>query len=448
MLVWPTDFGRSLPIISAINGISYDRFRLVAQSLFINHVLLTLVRIVKNSLLVFEFPSGDEPLCRHPYLWIAKEFTNEIVVSPSSNIVTEYLQKYTVHGLNVDSDKLHDYYLPGWYAEASRWCSSGMKEIGHDFEGLKRLNASFERSESQIPGGLDVTLRMVAFGNSFMHEEIWTLKSLCTHMPRSFIVNLPTKVNYRKKWVLVPDIQRLDEEKEKKGADLLKIVLSKWGNIQRNSIQVRSKLQDGDAGEPIMSRVKVLNSAEMKKKAISMFQDCTWLQRTLSGVEQEGKLSYSRTEFQETYLGVIENIWSRISEYKIPLTIVHGDMRGVNIIRYKKKDEPMDIYFLNYGKTCISHPFIDAVTVSKDLMGKIDSDALGEYFKYWKNYEGKEKMVELLHIVDDLCKIIVHLQRHHKAMHCSEYVDDFEEIQQYSEIAELFGKYGRMLAPF
>lgn len=447
ILTWKTDSGLKLPIIAAINGTNYDQFRMFAQHLITNDVPINLVRIVKNSILVFEFPFGDEPLIAGPLMWLKKESVTEINVDPPSTTLTEYLQKYTVDGLRVDAQELHDYNLPRWYNAASTWSKLGVQEIGHHFFGLKRLNSSFERAESRVKAQLGTTVMMIAFGRSFMHEEIWTLRALCTHLGPFFMANLPFKVDFIRQWVLVPDVHILEPNNVQKGPEVLKLVLKNWGEIQKSAIRVRFLLENGRRESP-KSKVQALDMEEMTRRAYLMLENHEWVQKKILGIQQEGKEAYSITEFKNTYLTVLGNIWSLINEYKIPSTLVHGDLSERNIVKFRKRNGDLDVHFLNYGNTCISHPFVDAVTVCKDMCGKIDSTILGEYFEYWKDFERKERMIDLVHIVEDLCTIILHLQRHYKRVHGSELNQDFSEVQENSDLLALFEKYGGTLASF
>ena len=91
---------------------------------------------------------------------------------------------------------------------------------------------------------------------------------------------------------------------------------------------------------------------------------------------------------------------SQLAEYKIPQTLVHGDLHLGNVALYN------DNYLLfDWTDSCISHPFFDMFQLFFAENNTSVKDLQDEYLAKWNFYEPKSRLLEAWELAKPLCAL-------------------------------------------
>lgn len=108
-----------------------------------------------------------------------------------------------------------------------------------------------------------------------------------------------------------------------------------------------------------------------------------------------------RSEFyrMRDLLPLIKNTCHRLREYKIPMTLVHGDFATRNMsLLFDGSDNDSNILLFDWQYACISHPFCDL----HEFYEFASEDVLTEYLDLWIDYEPYSRAREALELAKDL----------------------------------------------
>src|SRR5262249_29350689 len=87
---------------------------------------------------------------------------------------------------------------------------------------------------------------------------------------------------------------------------------------------------------------------------------------------------------------------AQLADYRIPPTLVHGDLHMGNVALRYGEDGQRTFLFFDWTDACISHPFLDLIA----LTGSLDSDAreaiAASYLEPWTNFESMPRLRQML----------------------------------------------------
>ena len=129
--------------------------------------------------------------------------------------------------------------------------------------------------------------------------------------------------------------------------------------------------------------------------------------------EALAELSTAEIERLHTLVPTLKHLCSQLANYKIPATLVHGDLHLNNIALYKH-----NYLFFDWTDGCIAHPFFDLFELffAKDrqwflgrLKGfwlpKLQKRLRDRYLSQWTQYESSERLLEAWNLAKPLCAL-------------------------------------------
>lgn len=132
-----------------------------------------------------------------------------------------------------------------------------------------------------------------------------------------------------------------------------------------------------------------------------MTSDAEWFEAQCIGLKRDGAVAYTKEQYQQKYLESVGRVLDELSGYKVPLTIVHGDLNPINIFRPGSDGK---YRFFDYAYTCLSFPFFDAVVLCDVCI--VERTELKDYLSLWTGFEKLDKLEELVALVRKVRSVI------------------------------------------
>ncbi|KAI0558545.1 hypothetical protein FGB62_203g01 [Gracilaria domingensis] len=88
---------------------------------------------------LFEVLSKNEAEGTSHGHWVEQSDAESVVVDPPSQLVTEYLQKYKLHGLSVNEKRLYPFSRAGWFERARFWAEKKLNDYGYEVQTIEKL---------------------------------------------------------------------------------------------------------------------------------------------------------------------------------------------------------------------------------------------------------------------------------------------------------------------
>lgn len=271
----------------------------------------------------------------------------------------------------------------GWFSSVNQWIEEQLLEL--DYKQLAPVKCIKSWSISCI-------LRVPTTAGNIYLKEASTLPLFCdepvvtTELAKLFPEHIPTilSINPQHHWMLLADFgEPIGRKAPKK---LQQDVYSLLAKIQIKSVNhIDTLLSVGCLDrrlEQLVTQIDVL------------FND----ENTLSQLKTaEIKQLHALTPH-------LKNLCSQLADYKIPQTLVHGDLHLGNAALSK------DNYLIfDWTDSCISHPFFDMfelfftrknIPFSPRIRGLRD-----EYLSQWTVYEPKSRLLEAWTLAKPLCAL-------------------------------------------
>lgn len=348
------------------------------------------------TLVIFDVDSTS--LLRSPekHNWLPQSVADTVSVSPPSNAVVRYLKEFKEFGLNVNGDRLFPYSCPGWFDMAKSWMNKKLEDLGHDVESLKQKRNGRSSYIICARARSGAKFYMKAFLPRSFNKEVTVSCALAETMPETF--SKPLTVDNVRQWMLMSDYGTALEWHEclwETNPELVKRILCAWPEIQKKSIPNIDKL--GGLGIPVYDGLRYEQSVH------EMLNDPEYIEAQWEGMTEEERIEYGKEGYKKEVMKYVNRLWEKLSEYKVPLTLVHGDLNAVNVI----PDGIGNFRFIDFACTSVSVPLVDACY----FMIACDGESGDPYFylELWTEYESMERRRELVTVVEDLGKVELQL---------------------------------------
>lgn len=346
-------------------------------------------------LLIFEIPDTDTPEPPHGYKWFPREQCSKVCVQPHIDEVVRYLSEYERIGLEINGDRLRPYSRPGWFRLICNRITAFLQlHYQYEVDNILQLRSDGESCIIQAITRNGPKFYLKATGEGAWNEEISVTQTLGRQMPAYF--ETPLLIDEEERLMLMKDYgPTLPDRGPNSNVDPLFItrVLVQWGQIQKNSIPLLDSLKRG--GVPIR------DCTYMKLRAREMVEDLRWFTMQQRQIARMAKTcsnraylsvyeSWEQTAYASEYLKFLNRLDEKLCSYKVPNSLVHGDLNEVNTIPMQDGSYK----FIDFAYTEISHPFIDALDCANNDISNIYA-----YLSLWEEYEPIERLQELMGIV-------------------------------------------------
>ncbi len=125
------------------------------------------------------------------------------------------------------------------------------------------------------------------------------------------------------------------------------------------------------------------------------------------------ELSSTEIERLNMLLPTLKNLCTQLTNYKIPQTLVHGDLHLNNIALHEG-----NYIFFDWTDGCIAHPFFDLFLLSREnnqkslrmwlenlLIRQSREHEWDQYLSQWSHYETKERLLDAWEIARPLAAL-------------------------------------------
>ncbi|PXF42199.1 hypothetical protein BWQ96_08067 [Gracilariopsis chorda] len=126
---------------------------------------------------------------------------------------------------------------------------------------------------------------------------------------------------------------------------LVRKVLDEWGGMQEASIEVIDDLKK--AGVPVVS------GPEIKNRLVTIMSDPSWYDAQLKQLKR--RVMKAREEYTKLFIDYADDVWHKVSQFKVPLTLVHGDLNPANTVL--RSDGGLT--FFDFEANCIRYALVE-----------------------------------------------------------------------------------------
>ncbi|MGB3637256.1 MAG: phosphotransferase [Rivularia sp. (in: cyanobacteria)] len=292
------------------------------------------------------------------------------------SVVEEYLTE-------IESGNIPEVRSPwarvGWFDSASQWMKEQLQELNY-----KQLSSI----ECIKNWGISCVLRVNTDCGNLYLKEASTLPLFCNEpvvtkeLASLFPEHIPTvlSINSERHWMLLADfgepIGRNSSVKVKK--DVYRLL----PQIQIKSVEhIDNLLNIGCLDRRLEKLATQIDALFNDKFVLSQLKEAE--------IEQLIKIAPH-----------LKILCSQLAEYKIPQTLVHGDLHLGNVALYN------DNYLLfDWTDSCISHPFFDMFQLFFAENNTSVKDLQDEYLAKWNFYEPKSRLLEAWELAKPLCAL-------------------------------------------
>lgn len=96
----------------------------------------------------------------------------------------------------------------------------------------------------------------------------------------------------------------------------------------------------------------------------------------------------------------LKAICAELASYRIPATLVHGDLHMSNVAK------PAEHYlFFDWSDACITHPFLDMIDILHERDPALQLQLRDCYLAEWRDYESPERLLTLWQLAYPLCAL-------------------------------------------
>jgi len=269
--------------------------------------------------------------------------------------------------------KRPDWFLQGWFAEASAWMAETLTAQGYQLLRLPEpykhgaISAVLLAETDQGSVYFKVAIKLPLFG----HEPKLTL-ALGELYPD--VIQAPLAIDEARRWMLTIDIGTI-LRMSKPSQHMLEAVLRTHARLQMDTVSHIDQLFEVGC---LDRRLDVLAS---QIGGLLADEGCC---SSLSADE--------RAEWQASGER-LKDLCQQLAGYHLPYTLVHGDFHGGNIALQGER-----IRFFDWTDACVAHPFFD-LTPFINLDEPEKAAALQEaYLSEWMAYEPIERLREACRI--------------------------------------------------
>ena len=327
------------------------------------------------------------------------------------SIIEEYLTE-------IESGNIPEVRSPwarvGWFDSASQWIEAQLLKLNYQ---------QLSSVECIKIWGISCILRVRTNKGNLYLKEASTLPLFCnepvvtTKLAKLFSEHIPTvlSIDFERHWMLLADFGKpIGRDAPIK---VQKDVYRLLAQIQIKSVEhINSLLNVGCLDRRLEKLATQVDDLFTDENAISQLKE-----------DENNQL--------KTLAPHLKNICFQLAEYKIPQTLVHGDLHLGNVAFYN------DNYILfDWTDSCITHPFFDMFEFYFSRNIPLLSSAKSvrdEYLTQWTIYEPKSRLLEAWKLAKPLCAL------HHAVTY--QYISNCLELREKQVFSMANGNFLREL---
>lgn len=268
---------------------------------------------------------------------------------------------------------------PGWFRPSEVWINAQLTHLGTPSTGpVEQVKHSFLSCVLRAPTTAGWVYFKASNGSSLMVNEAVLTQALARRFPWALPQTLA--IDPARDWMLLVDFGR--EIGWGAPVETRAAVLSAFGQLQLASAdQVAELLSDGCTDRRLPKLVEQIEPL-LTDQAVLALIDAEQQQRLLAAAPRLAELC------------------TRMAEYQVPPTLVHGDLDMPNIAQRGEH-----FVFFDWSDACIAHPFVDTITILHEDDQALQARLRDAYLATWTRYEPRERLLELWQLAAPICAL-------------------------------------------
>ena len=111
-------------------------------------------------------------------------------------------------------------------------------------------------------------------------------------------------------------------------------------------------------------------------------------------------LNVAEVEKLQALAPQLKTMCAALASYKVPQTLVHGDLHLSNVARQGGK-----YLFFDWTDACVTHPFLDMIDILREKDESAQARLRDRYLALWSDYEPPERLQEMWVMAEPLCAL-------------------------------------------
>lgn len=282
---------------------------------------------------------------------------------------------------------------PGWFHEVSIWIETQLKILG--YKQISPIKYVKSRSISCILS-VETTRGVLFFKESPTYLPLFCDEpKVTTALTDLFPQNMPSviSIDNQHHWMLLADFGKPIGNKT--SSKMRQEICRLLAQIQIQSVKYCDRLF---AAGCLDRRLDVLK---------------TQIEPLIQDKDALSELSSTEIERLKSLVPILKNLCDKLANYKIPETLVHGDLHLYNVALHEG-----NYIFFDWTDGCISYPFFDLFLLSREnnqrslkmwlyglLTRKSREHEWDQYLSQWEHYEPKERLLDAWKIARPLAAL-------------------------------------------
>lgn len=322
-------------------------------------------------------------------IWCDRQMlANGLFIDPQHQSVVE---KYLIELENKRIPKLRPPWArSGWLAEVCTWIEGQLEELGYrslaPVEYVKSSAISCVLRIKTTAGNL--YFKQAASLPLFCHEPLATLE-----LSQLFPGRIPNviAIDRQRRWMLLGDFGTPI------GSD---ISLQVQQDVYRSFAQLQIQ------SIPYRDRLLAVGCLDRRLERLA-----SQIEPLFDDKDALSQLSTAESDRLQRLAPRLKNLCSQLAGYKIPETLVHGDLHLFNIALNRE-----NYLFFDWTDSCVAHPFFDLFNLLLDRRTFLEyfsgwwkrksrESLRDRYLSQWIPYESSDRLLEAWKIAKPLCAL-------------------------------------------
>lgn len=276
---------------------------------------------------------------------------------------------------------VHPWLLPGWQTEVVTWITERLNQYGIGpivaVEQVRTWSLSCVLRARTLQGDYYLKALPPAY-----RSEV----AITSFLAMRFHNDLPgvLATEHERGWILLEDVGALMDNDR----------LDLWeGVVTRIAAMQRSMIPDG-------THLLALGGQDQRLGALAT-------QAEALTASPHVRAALSRNEYQAlcALIPHLQARCSRLAEYGLPETLVHGDLHTGNIAQRRDR-----LIFFDWGDACIAHPFVVLFALLDERyfphgVANVATHLRDVYLAQWSDFDSPDRLREALSLADSLAAL-------------------------------------------
>lgn len=268
---------------------------------------------------------------------------------------------------------------PGWFRQAEAWIHNQLTHLGQPPTGpVEQVKLWFLSCILRVPTAQGMVYFKATNGSPLMVNEAELTQRLAQLFPA--VMPQPLALDGARDWVLLADFG--PEVGWDATVETREAALVAFAQLQIASAPQVDKLLAHGCIDRRLPKLAEQIAPLLTDPALMVLIDG----------EQQQRLQAVAPRLVE--------LCQQMAQYKVPATLVHGDLHMSNVARRGEQ-----FVFFDWSDACVAHPFLDMIAILHEKDVALQTRLRDAYLATWTQYEPMERLLELWQMAYPLCAL-------------------------------------------